>query len=209
MPSPTESQKETARVEAFSDGVFAIAITLLVLDLKVPRNLGPDTILEVELFRQWPTYLAFLSSFAMIGVMWINHHRLFSMITRVDHMLLIYNGLLLLGVTITPFPTALIAAHLEGPDAQTAALVYTGMWVCIAIAFNLLWQHVHRWGKLLGRHVSPEEVRAVSFAYSFGVPVYLIAFVAAFYNQRAAVGITAGLALFFALPQKLFTRARR
>jgi TMEM175 potassium channel family protein len=100
-------RKETGRVEAFSDGVFAIAMTLLVLNIKVPTanpgNLG------TLLWQQWPSYLAFVISFAFIGIMWVNHHRLFVHIRRIDHMLLVLNGALLLGVTAVPFPTAVLA----------------------------------------------------------------------------------------------------
>ena len=100
---------ETARVEAFSDGVFAIAITLLILDVHVPApGLGP---LRTALARQWPTYIAFLISFAFIGIMWVNHHRLFNHIRRSDNTLMFLNLLLLLGVCVVPFPTALLAAH--------------------------------------------------------------------------------------------------
>ena len=115
-------QSETKRVEAFSDAVFAIAITLLVLEIKVPtQDQGP---LVAELLRQWPSYLAFLASFLYIGVMWINHHRLFTYIRKVNDMLLVLNLFLLLGVTVVPFPTAVLAEHLHGPDHQTAAVLY-------------------------------------------------------------------------------------
>src|SRR6185503_2214195 len=124
MPVAPESQKETTRVEAFSDGVFAIAITLLVLDLKVPRVHPADEDLVAYLRSQWPTYAAFLSSFTTIGIMWLNYHRLFNLIARVDTPLMIYNGLLLLGVTLTPWPTALVAEYHGQPAATTAALVY-------------------------------------------------------------------------------------
>src|SRR5213593_915772 len=97
---------ETSRIEAFSDGVFAIAITLLILDVHVPTisqgNLGS------ALTRQWPTYVAYLISFSFIGIMWVNHHRLFNHIRRSDNGLLFSNLLLLLGVTIVPFPTSLL-----------------------------------------------------------------------------------------------------
>src|ERR1041385_9184169 len=106
---------ETARLEAFSDGVYAIAITLLVLDLKVP--MVQDGKLASALLHQWPMYFAFLISFAFIGIMWVNHHRLFNHIRRCDNRLLFLNLLLLLGVTVVPFPTALLAAHLKGGDA--------------------------------------------------------------------------------------------
>src|SRR4051812_39389248 len=100
-----EERRETGRVEAFSDGVFAIAITLLILDLNVPdwSDSGPG--LFKSLVILWPSYLAFLTSFATIGVMWVNHHRIFTHVKHSDNMLLLLNGLLLLGVTIVPFPT--------------------------------------------------------------------------------------------------------
>jgi uncharacterized membrane protein len=100
--------EETGRVEAFSDGVFAIAMTLLVLDINVPRDLAPGRTLVQALAGQWPTYLAFVTSFATILIMWVNHHRLFTQIGRWDDRLLFGNGLLLLGVVLVPFPTALV-----------------------------------------------------------------------------------------------------
>ena len=100
---------ETARIEAFSDGVFAIAITLLVLDLKVPRDLPDGQTLTGALLAQWPAYLAFASSFMTILIMWVNHHRIFTLVGRSDSRLLFFNGLLLMGVTVVPFPTALVA----------------------------------------------------------------------------------------------------
>ena len=95
---------ETARIEAFSDGVFAIAITLLVLDLKVPRGLAEGRTLADALLAQWPAYLAFASSFMTILIMWVNHHRIFTLVGRSDERLIFYNGLLLMGVTVVPFP---------------------------------------------------------------------------------------------------------
>jgi len=103
----------TSRLEAFSDGVFAIAITLLILEIKVPPP-GAAGELGPALARLWPSYLALVTSFANVGVMWINHHRLFGLIERTDEGLLGLNLLLLLGVTLVPFPTALLAEHLRG-----------------------------------------------------------------------------------------------
>jgi uncharacterized membrane protein len=126
-------EKETGRVEAFSDGVFAIAIILLVLDLKVP-NASAAARLSGQLAKQWPAYLAFVISFSFIGVMWINHHRLFTYIRRTDHALLILNGLLLVGVTVVPFTTSLLAAYLGRQDQEVAMMVYSGTYVVIALA---------------------------------------------------------------------------
>lgn len=204
-----EQRKETNRLEAFSDGVFAIAITLLILDLKVPHDLPPGTSLLRALARQWPSYLAFLGSFATIGIMWINHHRLFGMIARVDQGLLVLNGLLLLCVTVVPFPTALVAAWARSPECRTAAMAYTGTFVVTAVCYNLLWWHAHRWGRLLGGHVSAREVRATTVAYSFGVPVYSLSFMAAMVNFKAALTVTILLALFFAIPAELMFPERK
>ncbi len=207
--SIAEDRKETGRVEAFSDGVFAIAITLLVLDLKVPRDLPEGARLFDALLRQWPSYVAFVSSFATIGIMWINHHRLFGLIRRVDHWLLILNGLLLLGVTFVPFPTALMAEYVQRHDQRVAAMVYSGTFVLIAIVFNLLWWHAFRWGRLLDHKAEPQAIRAITVAYAFGPPVYLLAFIAAVFSAAAALALTILLALFFALPGNVFDRRRR
>src|SRR5512140_1574042 len=168
-----ETEKETGRVEAFSDGVFAIAITLLVLDLRLPQNVVDSS--EAEFFQQlvrlWPQYLAFLGSFAFIGIMWVNHHRLFANITRSDNRLLLFNLLLLLGVTVVPFPTSLLAEKLDGQHGaglQTAALVYSGLFVVIAIFFNLLWRYASGGGRLLDKNADPVVVRKITQQYMFG-----------------------------------------
>ena len=125
---------ETARLEAFSDGVFAIAITLLILEIKIPSSGTGD--LAQELARQWPSYLAFIISFAFIGIMWINHHRLFTHIRRTDDMLLIINLGFMFGVCIIPFTTAVLAAHLGHPGARTAVVVYDSAYLCISVFFE-------------------------------------------------------------------------
>jgi uncharacterized membrane protein len=193
-------QTETTRVEAFSDGVFAIAITLLVLEIKVPHRDQGD--LAASLLRQWPSYLAFVLSFAYIGIMWINHHRVFSLIRRSTDVLLLLNLLLLLGVTAVPFPTALLAEHLGGPYERTAALVYNGIFIVIAVIFNFLWRYaVSR--RLIHEHAAPDHARTISTQYAIGPLLYLICFVIAWFNVRASVLANVALALFFALPLSL------
>jgi uncharacterized membrane protein len=197
-------EKETARVEAFSDGVFAIAITLLVLDLKVPRDVPADH-LAAELLRSWPSYGAFLVSFATIGIMWLNHHRLFTLIHRVDHALLVLNGLLLLTVTVVPFPTSLLAAYLGRDGARLTALVYCGWFVVIAIAFNVFWRYVsspERRPPLLRYALDSPQVREITSAYRFGPLWYVVAFLLSFWHALAGVAVCGALALFFALPPR-------
>jgi uncharacterized membrane protein len=194
-----EGEKETARLEAFSDGVFAIAMTLLVLDLKVPTGpVGSGTLLR-DLGRQWPAYAALMTSFATVGIMWINHHRLFTLIRRVDHGLLIFNTLLLFGITVVPFPTAVLAAH---HWAKTAAMVYSGTFVVLALLFNLLWHHARRNNRLLRPDVDAAAVREIDRRYASGPILYLACFGLAFVSAAASVVGNLSLAIFFALPER-------
>jgi uncharacterized membrane protein len=191
---------ETRRIEAFSDGVFAIAITLLVLDLKVPRELDPGRTLVSALGAMWPTYLAFITSFATILIMWINHHRMFTLIGRADDRLLFYNGLLLLGVTIVPFPTALVAEYLRHEGQRTAAAVYNGTFIFIAISYNLLWRTAAVNDRLLHAHASRPAVQRIFVAYRYGPLWYVIAFVLGFVSVTASLVVNLALAVFFARP---------
>src|SRR5262245_39501996 len=196
---PNEAAAETARVEAFSDGVFAIAITLLVLDLKVPSPspLGPR--LAMLLLRQWPSYLAFTTSFAFVGIMWLNHDRLFTLMRRPDHGLPLRNTLLLLVVTVVPFPTALLAAYLGHRDQEVAAMVYSGTYVAIAVFFNLLWRHASFENRLLDPRADPRAVEAIHRAYAFGPLLYLAATALAIVSVPACLIMNIALAIFFAL----------
>jgi TMEM175 potassium channel family protein len=189
---------ETARLEAFSDGVYAIAITLLVLDLKVPTV--QDGKLASALLHQWPMYFAFLISFAFIGIMWVNHHRLFNHIRRCDDRLLFLNLLLLLGVTVVPFPTALLAAHLKGGDARVAAEVFNGTYVMIAIFFNVLWHHAVGAGLL--DSATQESAHAISRQYAVGPISYLACFALTWVSVPLSLAVNIALAIFFALPAR-------
>ena len=206
MPSNTgeyEDAKETGRLEAFSDGVFSIAITLLVLDIKVPR--APDLMgrstLSGALLRQWPTYVAYALSFVTALIMWTNHHKLFRHIRRSNHTFLIINGMLLMLVTLVPFPTALLAEHVSHRGATTATAIYSGMFVVIAVLFNVLWHYASHRGRLLARGHDPEAVAFITRQYRLGPILYFVAFLLAFVYVPASVGLCALLAGFFALPE--------
>ena len=191
-------QSETSRVESFSDGVFAIAITLLILDIHVPNSTPGH--LASALARQWPTYAAFLISFAFIGIMWVNHHRLFNHIRRTDNGLMFLNLLLLLGVTIVPFPTALLAAHYYSGNRAVAAGVFNGTYVFIAIFFNVLWRHAVRGGLIDSS--AGLAAAATSRQYAIGPISYLICFGLGWINVPASLALNIALAAFFALPPK-------
>jgi len=208
------AERETGRLEAFSDGVFAIAITLLVLDLKVPRadSLPPGGGgLLRALAKQWPAFLAYLTSFATILVMWVNHHILFTHIRRTSQPFLYWNGLLLLFVTFVPFPTSLVAAYVLTPQARTAAAVYAGTFLVLALVFNGLWRHASTGRRLLDPAARAASVQAITRQYLVGPVAYFAAFLLAFVWVPGSVGLCLVLALFFAftgaLP-RLFERKR-
>jgi uncharacterized membrane protein len=206
----TREEKETGRIEAFSDGVFAIAITLLILEIRPPEDVESGEQLWIALGRLWPSYVAFFTSFATIGVMWMNHHRLFTYVRRADNALLFFNTLLLLGITVVPFPTALVAQYVakdhEG-TANVAAIVYGVMGLMLAIFFNLLWRHIAYWGRLLSKDTPPSFVEGVTRSYRLGPLFYVIAIVIALYSGLASFLYSMLLAVYFAVPD--FRRVRR
>jgi TMEM175 potassium channel family protein len=202
-------EKETGRLEAFSDGVFAVAITLLVLNIKIPgvdvpaNELPNDTKLWSMLLREWPMLAAYITSFATIGVMWINHHRLYKHIKRTDTGLMLLNLLLLLVIVFIPVPTALVAEYLVHPDQHAAALLYSGTNVILAICFNLLWRYASYHNRLLAKDADIRAVRAITRQYWFGPVVYLLAFMLALFSTPASLTLNFLLALFFAIPPRL------
>ena len=196
-------QTETNRVEAFSDGMFAIAITLLILELKVPTP-APGG-LTAALLRQWPSYLAFLLSFAFIGIMWMNHHRMFTHIRRSNDTLLVLNLLLLLGITAVPFPTAVLAANLGTPDQRPAALFYNGVFIVIAVFFNLIWRYAVS-HQLLDHNLAASAAM-ISRQYAVGPLMYVLCFALAWIDVRVSLGMNVALAIFFALPPSLMRRS--
>ena len=196
-------EKETARIEAFSDGVFSIAITLLILEVKIPAAGSGN--LSVQLIRQWPSYFAFVFSFAFIGIMWINHHRLFSHIKRSDNGLLFLNLLLLLGVCAVPFPTAVLAQHLGQSDQRAAAILYHGTYFVIAVFFNILWRYASR--NSLGKDVDAAAANKISAQYAVGPLLYLVCIALTWVSVAASLLLNVALAVFFALPPQHAARA--
>jgi uncharacterized membrane protein len=154
---------ETNRVEAFSDGVFAIAITLLVLDIRVP----PEDFDELwrGILEQWPAYLGYATSFLSVGAMWLAHHGLFRRLRYANARVMQVNLLLLMAVAFLPYPTRLVAEAFESSDAERAAAVFYGLTLfTIAALFAALWGAVARDRSLLEPHVTDGEVRALLVA---------------------------------------------
>lgn len=194
------AEKETGRVEAFSDGVFAIAITLLILEIKVPRipHDQPPAALARALTDLWPSYFAFLLSFFAILIMWINHHGLFTMVRRVTPGFLYANGFLLLLVSFVPFPTSVLAEYLDGRALNAAAAFYCGTFIFISIGYNLLWRSMVS-GDLLTADVTDAHIRKISAAYRLGMTVYILSTAAALFNGYLGLAMNLSLWVLWAV----------
>ena len=185
--------KETARLETFADGVFAIAITLLVLEIHLP---GPGEDLGKALLAQWPSFAAYVTSFLGIGVMWVSHHQMFTIIHKVTPTFLFLNVLLLLPVAFTPYATALLAQHVLEPEGRTiAVLVYGLTSVLIATMFNVLWIYATRHGLVMGGV-------AIS-GFRLGPLVYLAATGVAIVSPIVGLLMFAALAGYWMLPGRI------
>jgi uncharacterized membrane protein len=195
-----EDLAETGRVEAFSDGVFAIAITLLVLELRVPEGDGG---LWHTLVHEWPRFAGYLSTFFVIGIMWVNHHSMFRQIVRADRALLFYNLLLLLWTSLLPFPTGLISRYLGGGgmDAKVAEAVYSANLTLAAIAFSLIWAHAVRGGRLISAPLGPGQEWRSILRFSVGTFLYAATIGLSFLSPGAALAVQFALALYYLLEQ--------
>ena len=194
-------EKETGRMEGFSDGVFAIAITLLVLDLRIPEaeNIGNSDALIQYLQRQWPAYLAFCMSFFSIFIMWVNHHKIFKQIYSRNTGLTFANGLILFFASVVSYPTALLARYFDTPSAHFAVAVYTGLFVLINLSYILLWEIACKDRKLLRPNTSTITIRKIRMEYIYGLPIYVFAFGLSFSFPGVSLVICLGLWIFWVL----------
>ena len=190
----------TNRLEAFSDGVIAIAITLLVLDIKVPPTEGSHGSLAHALGQQWPSYAAYVISFLTIGIIWINHHAMIRRATRADHKLLTLNLFLLLTIGVLPFTTALMAEYLRADQGQhLAAAIYASSFVALSIAFFSMHRYLLR-SDLVHDQLGEAEREAIIRRNGAGLIPYLVALAAAPLSPYVTVAICGAVAGFYALP---------
>ncbi len=190
----------TSRLESFSDGVIAVAATLLVLGLVVPAAGAGG--LAHALGRQWPSYAAYAVSFITIGIIWINHHVMISRLREADHAILILNLLLLVTIGLLPFATHILAAYLNRTRGQhLAAAIYAGAFLLMSIAFAVLnWHILMRKARLLQTELPYAERRRILSRSVTGLGPYVLATGLAFVSQYATLTICGALALFYALP---------
>jgi uncharacterized membrane protein len=188
----------TGRLETFSDGVFAIAVTLLILDV----NLEPGSVAHAYL-HAWPEYLAYAISFLTIGIMWVNHHTVFQQIGRVDRTFLVINVVFLMVVAFVPFPTRVLAAHLQH-DARAAAVVYGLTMTVMACMYSAVWFYAATGRRLIADEAEQRTVSGISRSYLPGIPAYGLATVSALISSWLAVALFGGIAVFYALESSIF-----
>ena len=200
---------DTGRIETFSDGVFAIAITLLIIEIGVPHAEGAQ-LLSDKLVHLWPSYLGYAISFLVIGTVWANHHNRFRLVARSDHVLLFLNIVFLMCVAFIPFPTALLAEYIREEEYRTTAVaVYTGTLAITAVFFTVLWLYAAGNYRLVDRSVDPLLLRAMTRRYVFGMLLYILAFALTFVSPAASLALIVILALLFVLPEPEGSRGAR
>jgi uncharacterized membrane protein len=194
---------ETSRLEAFSDGVFAIAITLLILLFERPE-LEPGQTLGDALLDQWPSYLSYVGSFVTIGIIWVNHHTIFRHVAYADRVLLFLNVLFLMCVAFIPYPTELVAEFVRSDGAQSAALLYGVTLTATALCFNAIWRYPASGSRLLHADADPREVSGISRTYLPGPFIYGGATLVALASPTASVALYAAIAAFYVLSSSFF-----
>jgi uncharacterized membrane protein len=192
----------TTRLETFSDGVFAIAATILVLEIGVDHTND----LGRALLDLWPSYLAYATSFVTIGIIWINHHNCVRTIERIDRPFMFINMLFLLVVAFIPFPTKLVAEYLQEPGERAAVYAYDAVFIVMAIVYTIWWRYASTRRRLIGDDVSDGELRAITRAFNPGIPLYAIAFAVAFFSPLASVLLNLAIAAFYLPSAALFAQ---
>ena len=200
--------KETARLECFSDGVFSIAITLLVLDIHVPIAKDNESLMQL-LLANWGTYVAFLVGFFTLLVCWINHHYMFEHIRKINGTLILLNGFKLLIVSFTPFATAIISKYIGTVHQQTAISVYALNFFLMGFAMTGIWCYAYRNG--LTSSDSPEFLRAVTRLYIFASVLSGAIFVLSFATFWLCLALFGAMFLIFVIPKNMvaFLERRR
>ncbi|MFT3678913.1 MAG: TMEM175 family protein [Ferruginibacter sp.] len=187
----TQQQKETVRIETFSDGVFCIAVTLLSLEIGVDVKQDiTNRELAGALLQKWPVYLAYITSFINVLLAWIGHHSLFKKLYSTDNFVMISNGLLLMLVALVPFPTKTLGAFFETGGFKTAVVFYTGYFVLISLAYRLLWHAASIKRTLLVDAVTEKEIKSFTRSENIGLACNCIITAAAFFNPWIALALS-------------------
>ncbi len=197
----SDSHSSTHRLEAFSDGVMAIAITLLIIEIGVPHVTGDES-LGKQIADLWPSYGAYILSFTTIGIYWANHHSFLELFRRTDHTFLMLNVLFLMTIAFLPFPTAVLGEYLkEGAQRDDAVTFYSLGLLLPATTWCLLWLY-GRWRGLLVEGLEPSYVRFATGQFLISVALYGAAVAVSFVEPWAALAVAVGLTLLYLLPPR-------
>jgi len=192
---------DTARLETFSDGIFAIAATLLILDV----NLSGNGSVAHQLVQAWPSYAAYGISFATLGIVWVNHHTVFTQIARIDRTFLFINVLFLMVVAFTPFPTRVLADNLRD-QSKAAAFFYGLTYTSMAICYGALWFYAAHGRRLLAPTADERLVSGISRSFRPGTLIYAVATLSSLVSAILAVVLYALIALFYVVESSVFGR---
>ncbi len=193
---------DTRRIESFSDGVFALAITLLVLELNVPHLPGAYR-MGLALAGLWPSYFAYALSFLMIGIYWANHHYIFNLYKRSDHVFALLNVLFLMCISFLPFPTAVLAGYMNDINHQYAAVTYYALGLLLpAFSWLLVWWYASARYRLIDTNLQQAFVKFLTLQYLLSVVLYLVALLVSLWNANVGLSICVGLTLLYLLPPK-------
>lgn len=204
----TELTTPTQRIEAFSDGVFAIAITLLILEIQVPQLHGADAAdkalsLGSALLSLWPSYFGYVFSFLMIGIYWANHHYIFNLYERSDPVFVLLTLFFLMCISFLPFPTAVLAEYITDiQQRQTAITLYALGLFLPAFAWLLMWLYASRGHRLVNENLEERFISRLTGQYVLSTGLYLLAFLLSLWNGIVGLALCVGLTLLYLLPSK-------
>ena len=195
----------TSRLEAFADGVFAIAATLLILNVEVGELNGES--LAHALVHLWPAYLGYAISFVTIGIIWVNHHMVLDLIQASDRVFLFINVFFLLCIAFIPFPTRLLASYVQTGDGRAAAALYGITLTTTALFFNLMWRYaIGAGGRLLRPDADRRQVDGITRSYRPGIAMYAGATIVGIIQAEIGAALFAGIALFYVISSSFFGR---
>lgn len=199
------AETDTQRLEAFSDGIFAIAITLLILEIKVPQ-VNPNegtTSLASGLFALWPSYFAYIFSFIMIGIFWANHHYVFNLYERSNRIFKLINLFFLMFISFLPFPTAVLARYItDTQQRQTAIILYALTLFVTVLMWLFMWLYASHDHQLLNKNLDDQFIAHLTRQYTGTGVLYFLALVLSLWNSIAGLTLCVGLTLLYLLPQK-------
>lgn len=200
----TAPEISTTRLEAFSDGVFAIAITLLIIEIKIPTHeeLKTQSLMEYIL-RQWPKYFAYVLSFVIIGIYWANHHYLFKLFKRTDHIFNLLNVFFLMTIAFLPYPSGVLGEYIMSPEHSKTSVSFYAIAIWLpAIAWLLIWLYASQKKRIVDHQLTDKFISDLTRQYVISNFFYAMAFIISLVNPTISILTCVGLTLLYLLPPK-------